>query len=86
MPAVFFVFGRVAPAYRRLKSTHTGHIRFISFAKLSSAPTAEGCFGKLLICLPADHRGGNLRFTYGGEKKKILTETFSPWGYSYVAW
>ena len=51
-----------------------------------SVSNVEGCFGKLLICLPATHQGGTLLASFEGETKKFLTKTPGPWGYSYVAW
>ncbi|KAM0799822.1 hypothetical protein BDR22DRAFT_933360 [Usnea florida] len=53
---------------------------------LPDPPSMPDCFGKLLICLPAAHRGGSLRLKHIGEKTKVFTENSSDWSYSYVAW
>ena len=57
-----------------------------AYVNLSSLSNKAGCFGKLLVCLPAAHQGGKLLATYEGQTKEFLTETSSLWGYSYVAW
>ena len=70
--------------YKELRESDTQKIA--SIADLDSFSNVAGCFGKLIICLPAAHRGGKVLLEYGGDVEEFVTEGSSLWGYSYLAW
>ena len=72
--------------YRHIKSGSFRHHEIASSDNIGRITNAVNSFGKLLICLPATHRGGSLLFSYDGKTKIFTTETTSRWGYSYIAW
>ncbi|KAL9067195.1 MAG: hypothetical protein Q9161_007091 [Pseudevernia consocians] len=49
-------------------------------------PTDKGAVGRLSICLPSKHLGGDLHARYGDKTKKVTTGPFSAFSYSYIAW
>lgn len=78
--------GRLEPPCGRTGSTRNGHLKMLPFTDRCRISHVVGCFGRLMICLPAAHIGGKLLLAYGGEVKDFSTETSSSWGYSYIAW
>ena len=47
---------------------------------------APGMFGTLVICLPSEHKGGELVLSFNGESKTIKTAQNPYFGMSYAAW
>ncbi|KAI9891013.1 MAG: hypothetical protein M1814_003364 [Vezdaea aestivalis] len=47
---------------------------------------ALGMFGTLVVCLPAEHTGGDVCLQHEGTKKRFETSDSSEFGASFIAW
>jgi hypothetical protein len=43
-------------------------------------------FGTLVICLPSEHKGGQVRIVHGAKQMLFDTAESSRFGFSYIAW
>ena len=43
-------------------------------------------FGTLVISLPSEHEGGDIKVSHNGETKTYTTATHSAYQYQYIAW
>ncbi|KAK2750644.1 hypothetical protein FQN57_002715 [Myotisia sp. PD_48] len=56
------------------------------FNKYSDAEADGKMFGTLVICLPSQHKGGDVHITHGGKTKILRTAESSEFGYTYLCW
>lgn len=56
------------------------------FKAHSDSEKAPGMFGTLVVCLPSEHSGGDVRLVHGGKEQILQTDTGSHFDLSALAW
>jgi hypothetical protein len=72
--------------YKPHQEYHIFRCHFVVMLTLYSTERSDTTLGKLIICLPSEHQGGEVRLQHGNEEMSFATADSSAIGISFIAW